>query len=73
MVNISAELPLNVFAVKIAERTGLPPQSVVHVLATAMILASEACGSDITGTADPRCATSAGAIQHPLLRNSNER
>lgn len=47
MVKIAAELPMNAFADKIAERTGLSPESVVHVLTTAMILANEASSHEV--------------------------
>lgn len=70
MINISAELPLNQFAVKIAERTGLPSESVVHVLATAIILAGEEAKSDFAGNIDAQQAVSNSAKSRPLRSNS---
>ena len=46
MVKIAAELPLNEFAGKIAERTGLTLENVTHVLATALVVAGEDSGRD---------------------------
>lgn len=41
MVRITAREPLEIFADKIAERTGMTRQNVVHVLTSAMIVATE--------------------------------
>ena len=41
MVKITTEEPLNCFAEKIAERTGISRQNVAHVLAAAIVVTKE--------------------------------